>query len=116
MIEAEDIYPGNGYIQEACRKDLTLRTQHLQHTYLNALSLYFALKYIIIFLTNYLKDLSFRAIKNSIPGRICLLKADHIFKEKKLLVLTSATVGAGHRACPNEGNHRGIAPTKNGRQ
>jgi hypothetical protein len=30
------------------------------------------------------------------------------------LVLTSAAVGAGPRACPNEGNHRGIAPTKNG--
>ena len=25
------------------------------------------------------------------------------------LVLTSAAVGAGHRACPNEGNYRGIA-------
>ena len=24
------------------------------------------------------------------------------------LVLTSAAVGAGHRACPNEGNHRGL--------
>ena len=32
------------------------------------------------------------------------------------LVLTSAAVGAGHRDCPNEGNHRGIAPTKNGLQ
>ena len=32
------------------------------------------------------------------------------------LVLTSAAIVAGHRACPTEGNHRGIAPTKNGRQ
>ena len=31
------------------------------------------------------------------------------------LVLTSAIVGAGPCACPNEGNHRGIAPTKYGR-
>ncbi len=30
------------------------------------------------------------------------------------LVLTSAAVGASHRACPDKGNHRGIAPTKNG--
>ena len=37
-------------------------------------------------------------------------------KVKSGLVLTSAAVGAGHRACPNEGNHRGIAPTKNGPQ
>ena len=37
-------------------------------------------------------------------------------KRDKGLVLTSAAVGAGHRACPNEGNHRGIAPTKNGLQ
>ena len=27
---------------------------------------------------------------------------------KKGLVLTSAAVGAGPRACPNEGNHRGL--------
>jgi len=80
MIEAEDIYSEHGYIQETCRKHLIIRTQHLQHIQIKALSLYFALKYIIIFLTNYLKDLSFRAIKNSISGRICLLKADNIFK------------------------------------
>ena len=32
------------------------------------------------------------------------------------LVLTSAAVGADLRVCPNKGNPRGIAPTKNGRQ
>jgi hypothetical protein len=31
------------------------------------------------------------------------------------LVPTSAIVGAGPCACPNAGNHRGIAPTKDGR-
>ena len=32
----------------------------------------------------------------------------HAQKEKWGLVLTSAAVGAGPRACPNEGNHRGL--------
>ena len=36
--------------------------------------------------------------------------------QNQRLVLKLVAVGAGHCACPNEGNHRGIAPTKNGLQ
>ena len=34
--------------------------------------------------------------------------------QNQRLILKLAAVGAGHCACPNEDNHRGIAPTKNG--